>query len=95
MKIRKAEDHEKKNYRGVHPLFGFIDRVPGTFAKHKTHFAVAVEYLGEGKGEPNYEAIAPSGLHFDNGDRLHTVLGVTQRDLLDRISELVECTEKC
>jgi hypothetical protein len=60
---------------------------------HKTSWQVPVEYLGEGKDEPNYEAIAPLGMHFDDG--LHTMLGVTQRDLLDRLTDLVECNENC
>lgn len=93
MKIRKAEDHEKKNYRGGRPLFGFVT-VDAVFAKAKTRFVCPVEYLGEGKDEPNYEVIAPSGLHFET-NRTHTILGTTQRDLLDQIDSLVECDENC
>lgn len=93
MKIRKATPEEKKNYRGVRPLFGFV-KVPGVFAKHKQTFDCPVEYLGEGPDDPNYEVIAPSGMHFE-GERLHTILGVTQQDMLDRIVDLEECSEDC
>jgi hypothetical protein len=93
LKIRRAEQHEIKHYNGVHPLFGFIT-VPAVVAGVKTRYQVAVEYLGDGKGEPNYEAIAPKGLHFDE-DGLHTILGTTQRDMLDRIVSLEECSERC
>ncbi len=57
------------------------------------HWRCAVEYLGEGKGEPNWEIHAPKGMHFGCG--LHTILGTTQLDMLDRIMDLVECTEQC
>ena len=97
LKIRKAEAHEKANYRGVHGLFGYIEQVPAVFAGVKTRFTVPVEYLGEGRDEPNYEAIAPNGLHWEEGDGvgLHTMIGVTQKDLLDRVYELTECSEQC
>ena len=95
MKLRKAEAQEKANYQGTYPLFGYAVNVPAVFAKVATRYNVPVEYLGEGKGEPNYEAILPSGLHLD-GDSIHTVLGTTQRDLLDRLAAgLVECNEDC
>jgi hypothetical protein len=94
MKIRKAEAHEKANYHGVYPLFGYVV-VPSVIAGVKTRHTVAVEYLGEGPGNPNYESIAPKGMHF--GDGLHTLLGSTQADLLERldIDSLNECTEQC
>lgn len=96
MKIRKATSTEKDNYRGVHGLYGFVS-VRGIFAKHEQTFDCSVEYLGEGKDEPNYEVIAPSGLHFEEGELTgrHTILGTTQRDMLDQITRLVECQGDC
>lgn len=88
MKIRKAERHEAAQYDQtyhVHPLFGFA-RVGGVLNGVQAHWTVAIEYLGEGKGEPNYEAIAPKGMHFYDGDALHTYLGTTQKDLTDRLA---------
>lgn len=93
MKIRKAEAHEIRNYSGVYPLFGYV-KVPAVLAGSKTSYNVAIEYVGEGKDQPNYEAIAPKGMHFDE-EGLHTVLGPTQRDVLDRLGTLVECTKDC
>lgn len=95
MKIRKAEEHEKKNYSGLYPLFGYVVGVPAVLAGVKTRYTVPVEGLFEGKDEPNYEAMLPEGLHLD-GDMIHSVLGTTQRDLLDRLSAgLVECDKDC
>lgn len=91
MKIIKATDEEKKAYaetqpRPVAPLFGWV-MMQGQ--------RIAVEYLGEGKDEPNYEAIAPTGFHFT--EEVHTLIGVTQRDLLDRLAGngLESCTKEC
>lgn len=92
MKIRKAEDHEKANYNGLYQLFGYVT-VPAVVAGTKTRFVCAVEYLGEGKDNPNYEAIAPKGMKFDG--EVHTLLGCTQRDLLDRLFTLTECSKDC
>lgn len=92
MKIIKATDADKKHYRGLHPLFGSII-VPGVFGKTKGRWCCSVEYLGEGKGEPNYEVLAPTGMHFEQGT--HTILGTTQRDLLDQIDSLVACNKDC
>jgi hypothetical protein len=77
-------DFAKANPREISPLFGFV-MVDG----HR----VAVEYLGEGKDEPNYEALAPDGYHFDCGT--HTILGTTQRDLTDQIFGLEKCNKSC
>jgi hypothetical protein len=86
MRIRKAEAHEKKNYTGINPLFGFV-KVRGALGGVKTSWQCAVEYLGEGPDEPNYEVIAPTGMIFAP-DGTHTLLGVTQSDLVNRIGEL-------
>ena len=86
MKIRKANADEKQAYRGIYPLFGYV-----VIGAH----TVPVEYLGEGKGEPNYEAILPDGMHLICAE-IHTVLGTTQRDLLDRLTAgIEECNEYC
>lgn len=95
MKLRKAEEHEKKNYQGLSPLFGYVSGVPATVCGVKTRYTVPVEYLGEGKDQPNYEAILPTGLRLI-GDQIHTVLGTTQRDLLDRLGYGLElCSSSC
>lgn len=94
MRIRKAEDVEKKNYQGMHPLYGYV-KVRGVFGGVQSSWQVPVEYLGEGKGEPNYEAILPNGLHLV-GDCIHTVLGATQADLLERLAQgMKECDAYC
>ena len=87
MKIVKATDTEKnawRNAKELHPLYGYV-MVSG----HRC----AVEYLGEGPGEPNYEAHAPQGMHFDDG--LHTVLGTNQKDLFMQLSALEKCRRDC
>jgi hypothetical protein len=97
MKIRKATDIEKQRWteaKELYPLFGYVV-VEGSLGGTKGRWSCAIEYLGEGKDEPNYEAHAPKGMHFNNGDILHTVLGTTQQDLLDRLGELEECNEEC
>lgn len=94
MKIRKAEQHEKLNYENaVHPLFGFV-KVSGVLNGVKSSWQCPVEYLGEGKDEPNYEVLAPKGMYFADDGR-HTILGTTQRDLLDQITTLEPCGEDC
>jgi hypothetical protein len=87
---------QKRLYRGVYPLYGFINvELKGSDSLRCVIRHVAVEYLGDSwsKDNPQYEAIAPTGVHFDEG--LHTILGFTQRDLLDRINYLVPCNEGC
>lgn len=94
MKIQKAELHEKQNYTGLYPLFGYVT-VQASIGGCKTRVTVPIEYLGEGKDEPNYEAILPDGLHLAC-EHIHTVLGTTQADLLDRLSVgLSECNSEC
>lgn len=92
MKIRKAEVHEKRQYTGLYPLYGFVT-VPAVLGGEKTRMTIPVEYLGEGRDQPNYEAIAPKGMHFDGP--LHSVIGFTQKDLLDHLGELEECYKDC
>lgn len=100
MKIRKAEAHEIRNYAAKEPkplyrLFGYVTGVPAELMGQKTTMTVPVEYLGEGRGEPNYEAILPKGLHL-SGENIHTVLGATQAGLLERLAAgLEECVESC
>ena len=95
MKLRKAEDHEKTNYRGIYPLWGYAIGVPAVIAGIKTKYTVPVEGLFEGKHNPNYEAILPDGLHL-SGDMTHTVLGETQKGLLEWLAQgMVECDSDC
>lgn len=92
MRIRKATEQEKREWaakKELYPLFGFVSvATQGT----KGRIECAVEYLGEGEGEPNYEAHAPDGMHFYDGDALHTMLGTTQSDLLNRLGHLQKCS---
>ena len=96
MKLRKAEEHEKKNYAAtnpVHPLYGYVIGVTAVVGRIKTKYTIPVEYLGEGRDNPNYEAILPDGLNMGG---IHTVLGFTQADLLERLSHgLSECSVDC
>lgn len=58
-------------------------------------YTITVEGVFEGKDSPNYEAILPEGMHLA-GEFIHTVLGVTQKDLLSRLaSGLEECDSGC
>lgn len=95
MRIRKATTQEKIDYRTGNPLYPLFGWVSVALRGSKGRKECAVEYLGEGQGEPNYEAIAPDGMHFDNGDILHTMLGTTQSDLLNRLGRLENCTDAC
>jgi len=97
MKIIKATEQQKRNYldqdpRPLHNLFGTVE-VRGSLNGIRATWSCAVEYLGEGLGEPNYEVLAPSGMHFET--MVHTILGTTQRDMLDQITELEQCGEDC
>ena len=98
MKIRRAVGEEIKDYDGLYPLYGFI-QVPLNPRSSASHvykdLTVPVEYLGDrwAKGNPQWEALAPEGFHFDEG--LHAILGFTQADLLDRIKYLVPCSNDC
>jgi hypothetical protein len=68
-----------------HRLHGFV-KVDGQ--------TCAIEYLGEGPGEPNYEVMAPTGHHFDEG--VHSLLCTTLDDLQTRIAQpLVKCGQEC
>lgn len=96
-KIRKASATEKANYTvagyKVHPLFGFI-KVEGSLGGTKARWDCAVEYLGEGPENPNYEVLAPDGMRFRGGT--HTLMGETQKDLCERIAERLEtCPDDC
>ena len=76
MYIRKPSIDQKAAYLGINPLYGFI--------KINGHSCI-VEYLGEGKDEPNYEVLAPSGMHFVP-DGITSMLGSTLAELGDRLS---------
>lgn len=94
-RIRKAHDFEKRQWSEageLYTLYGYV-KVSAVLQGYKTSYLCPVEYLGEGRDCPNYEIHAPDGMHFDCG--LHTILGVTQADLLDRVGTLVECGEHC
>lgn len=93
MKIRKAEEHEKRKWQEsgeLYPLHGYV-RVQGVLGGIIGYWCCEVEYLGEGKDEPNWEIHAPKGMHFD--DKRHTIIGTTQQDMLDQVTELVECID--
>lgn len=94
MKIRKAQHYEKQHYSGLHPLFGYVT-MSSVLGGVRTRHTVVIEYLGEGRDEPNYEAILPDGFHLAL-EGIHTVLGVTQKDLKTRLSAgLEECAPDC
>lgn len=85
-KIQKATLDEKRQYDGIHPLYGYLE-----IGSHRC----PVEYLGEGKDNPNYELLAPSGYQFIvNGT--HTLLGFTLRDLYEQVDvdDLVRVQEE-
>jgi hypothetical protein len=70
--IIKATNADKAKYgtqtpHPVAPLYGWV---------WKNHQKIPVEYLGEGRGNPNYEALSPDGFVFD-ADETHTLLGFT------------------
>ena len=84
---RKATAVEVSAYaairpRPLYPLAGYL-KVGGVWC--------AVEFPGEGPGEPNYEAMAPAGQHFAEAGpgwgcnaNLHSLLGTTLADLKHR-----------
>ena len=93
-RYRKATEQEKEAYlttKPVYPLVGFI--------RHEGR-DLPVEGLFEGKDEPNYEVMAPKGLHFSypNGEGapcascLHSLLATTLKDALDRVASEGELT---
>lgn len=93
-RIRRAHDFEKRMWSEsgeLYTLYGYV-KVSGSLMGCKSSWLCPVEYLGEGKDEPNYEIHAPKGMHFEGG--LHTILGTTQQDMFDQITDLVEC-ENC
>ena len=91
---RKATAEEIAEYqltKPVYPLVGFI--------RHNG-IDIPVEGLFEGKDEPNYEAMAPKGLHFSFpvgdgarcADCLHSILGTTIKVLVERVASEGELT---
>ena len=90
MRITVATQTERREYLATnpaHPLHGWAivrgERLP-------------VEYLGEGRGEPNYEALAPEGFHFWP-DATHSLLGTSLKDLRSRLvgQTFAACGEDC
>lgn len=91
MSYRKATPEEKVAYQNaprhnVYPLAGWI--------KVGDHLC-AVEDLSEWpRGNPQYEIIAPEGMHFCDGDTLHTLLCTDQKDVRERaaMADVEKCT---
>jgi hypothetical protein len=80
-RIFRASAAEKAAYKGVYPLHGFVT-LGGQLCP--------VEDLRSGdKDEPQWEVMAPEGFHFYDGDTLHSQLGLTQKDLLERLRSTV------
>jgi len=76
MRIRRATPEEKARYDGVHPLYGYA-------LSWKPPLKMEIEYLGEGKDEPNYEVLAPAGKIFAEG--VHTLLATDLKELKERL----------
>lgn len=75
MRISKASPDQKASYKGITPLYGFA-RIDGQ--------RCIVEYLGEGRDNPNYEVLAPDGFRF-TPEGTTTLIGFTLSDLIERI----------
>lgn len=97
-RIRKAEQAEKMHYAStgpLHPLYGYIT-VNGVMGGTKGRWSCAVEYLGEGRDNPNYEVMAPNGLLF-SPDYIHTLLASTLAEMYERLKyqRLALCPYDC
>lgn len=94
-RITKATDSQKRQWaeaKELYPLFGYLT-VKGSLGGTLGKWACAIEYLGEGKDQPNYEIHAPKGMHFSDGP--HSLLGTTQADLFMQLTTLEECVREC
>lgn len=91
LRVRKATGLESQQWRSqpdaLYPLHGFV-KLNG--------YDLPVEYVGEGKGQPNYEVHAPNKTHFRHAGT-HTILATTLRDLTDQLAGefLVKCNAAC
>ena len=91
-RIRKAEkweaDHFRKFVDDTHPL--------EYVAETDTALDIMIEGLHEGPGEPQYEAMAPDGFHFD-GDMVHSLICFSLKDVRERLTanDLEKCNATC
>ena len=76
MRLVRATKDEKSGYSGIHPLYGWVQA---------GGYRLAVEYLGEGRGEANYEVLAPVNLTFEP-DGTTSLLASTQSELMERLA---------
>lgn len=84
---QKAEYLEqRKDIKGQPPLYGYVEI---------SEQECAIEFVGEGQGEPNYELIAPSGYCF--GPDLHGYVASTLKELQADIdvATLEQCDHDC
>lgn len=95
IKIVKVANEDRVCYSGINPLYGFV-KLPGILLGTKGFWVCPIEYIGEGRGEPNYEVLAFPGMHFD-GESLHSILASTLAELKDRLAGevLVPCGKDC
>ena len=76
MKIQKATFRQRKNYKGLYPLYGTV-----TVRGHTLY----IEELNESNGGPKYEVILPEG--YVEG--LHSFLCFDKSDLEYRLQCMV------
>jgi len=79
-------EYAKKAFRPV--LYGWA-------VSKRRGLKLAIEYLGEGKDNPNYEIMAPDQ-HYFPMTGTHTLICFTYRDLKERTKEaedVAPCTE--
>ena len=79
MKIQKATFRQRKNYKGLYPLYAT--------AKVRGH-TLYIEELNESNGGPKYEVILPEG-YIDGIEGVHSFLCFDQSDLEDRLQYVV------
>lgn len=81
--MRPADDRQKRAYRGVYPLAGFIT---------VNYKLTCVEFVGDVSNRIKYEVIAPDGYHFDT-DGTHTILcaNIGEVDACSKL-QLAKCT---
>ena len=90
-KIRKASKTEADRFRelidGTHPLEYIAETDAGE---------IMIEGLHEGPGEPQYEAMAPNGRHFD-AEEVHSLICISLKDVRERLSvnDLEKCNANC
>ena len=79
MTIIKATPEEKIEYQKTNPVYPLY----GWAISKKENYKLAIEYLGEGPGQPNYEVIAPDGYSWLEE---HTLLCFDLKDLRERLT---------